>query len=178
MASKFQCHRRLQSTLQHLDNTVSSAPTAAEAEIAEPMSAAAVAATSLISEGYVHIPGVLSKAFMAELVAEMSALETDSFQGDVETGDKKLVNNAWNRSAIFLPVIDYLPTADIADMSLSTAASIEAPGEHSHVISMAISSEGGGTKEEPLSRDYSPMEVEQELLVEGAVTIPVSTHPT
>ena len=138
------------------------------------------------SDGFVRFPAQISPEHCDRLVAGIFGLSpekrwNDGFptpgpdaeyvqhlvgtehEGMHVKGDYHL-KNIWNRSRDFLNLIDLYPVCDVVE---------EVMGDDAHIIGQTGWVTGPGRPDQGLHLDYLPLEVPEEILKSGAVTMPV-----
>ncbi len=115
-------------------------------------------------DGFAYMPSVLDADEVSELRDHIAALEPNPEAFDRRTDIDKHIKTAFNRDPYFVRFLDMEPSASLAERLM---------GEDCHVIGMSAWTTGPNRPDQNLHVDYLPLEISEDLLINGTVKMPV-----
>jgi ectoine hydroxylase-related dioxygenase (phytanoyl-CoA dioxygenase family) len=122
------------------------------------------------NDGYAYFPQVLDADEVAQLRQAMDELKADPAQYDrhqlpADNGFlNKSINNAFNRSLVFLPYLDRPEIIDLVEALL---------GNDCHCMGMTAWVTGPGRPDQTLHADWQPLTLPADIMQDPRVKIPV-----
>ena len=121
-------------------------------------------AEAVARDGFAYMPSVLDAYQVAELRDHIARLEPNPEAFDRRTDIDKHIKTAFNRDPYFVRFLDMEPAASLAERLM---------GEDCHIIGMTAWMTGPNRPDQSLHVDYIPLEIPEDLLLNGTVKMPV-----
>ena len=115
-------------------------------------------------DGFAYMPSVLDADEVAKLRDHIATLEPNPEAFDRRNEIDKHIKTAFNRDPYFVRFLDMEPSASLAERLM---------GEDCHVIGMSAWTTGPNRPDQNLHVDYLPLEISEDLLINGTVKMPV-----